>query len=316
MSLDAQEMESLQRYVAAVSDDFGRRGDYASLSAYVTRIVLPTLEELVGGLVTDRHRVDDSHNLPVIHYTSIATMFSMIEEGGFHLSDSENSNDPGEGTYFAKHLNVTDIPLWARQANSSHAYFASFVLPDVKARRHDDLVYWRTYGREGEGCSMNLLVPKASLRTVLYGSSEAQSTVAALLPILEELDPLAQLDTRIAELLSGSLWNALSSLRYLYKDGAYEYEKECRFVIPAREIEPSEVSFRYGESARHPGRVRRYCHHEELAVSRILASGSSITFGPTVVEIDNLKHSTSILLQKHRLYGVQVNESKISYRRP
>ncbi len=316
MSFDPQEFESLERYVAAVSDDFERRGDYASLAGYVTSIVLPTLSELVASLVVDRHRVDDSHDLPVIHYTSIANMFSIIEEGGLHLFDSENSNDPSEGTYFARHLNVADVPPWAREANPSHAYVASFVLPNPEESRHDDLVYWRTYGQEGEGCSMELLVPKASLRTVLYGASEVQQTVAALLPILKALDPLAQLDTRIANHLSGSLWNALTPLRYLYKDGAYEYENECRYVISSGEVEPSEISFRYGGSARHPGRVRHYCHHDELAVSKILTSGSSITFGPTVAETENLKHSTSILLQKHGLTGAQVNESKISYRRP
>ena len=316
MILDARDLDSLGRYVTAGQEDFERRGDQSALFSYVDRIVLPTLVDLIDGLIVERHRVDESDTLPVIHYTSIASMFSMIEEGGLHLFDSENSNDPSEGSYLAEYVNVPNELSWARSASPSHAYIASFVLPDPEEDRQDDLIYWRTYGREGEGCSLELLVPKAKLRRVLYGAEEAERTVASLLPILETLDPLAKLNTTVADRMSQALWNALSSLRYLYKDQAYRYENECRFIISARDLQPSEISFRYGESERYPGRVRHYCDDEALAVTKTLTSGASITFGPTVVDVNSLKRSTNILLQKHHLNGVQVNESEISYRKP
>ena len=265
-------------------------------------------------LVLHFHALPEPQHL-VIHYTSIANMFCMLDKGVILLYDSDNANDPNEGTFFSTYLDIPSEFSWARQPTISHAYTASFVIPADGEKRNDNLVYWRTYGREGGGCSLELLAPPSRVRKVLYGPEAVQKTRMVLLPVFEILDRLARIDDTVREHMATTVWHALGAIRYLYKDQAYEYENECRFVIPSVEVKPHEVSFDYGDSARLPARVRHYYKHEALSLADLLkSSDTSITFGPTVKDTSILERSLTILLQRMKLYGVKIRPSEIAYR--
>ena len=53
--------------------------------------------------------------------------------------------------------------------------FVSDVKKDIERDESDDLVYWRTYGKEGEGCSLKLTCPWLSIAgKSVYGADEVK----------------------------------------------------------------------------------------------------------------------------------------------
>lgn len=287
------------------------------LFGYLDQIVLPVLLEIIDERILTRHRLDTSQEF-VIHYTSIPNLFHILDKGQIYLFDSDNTNDPDEGTFFTERLDISERFSWLSSPKRSHAYIASFVIPQPGINAQDNLVYWRTYGREGEGCSMQLsiehLVSNSKLQKVLYGDQEVAVTRAALEPILEVLEPLASESDTVSELVATTVWNALGSLRHLYKDIAYDYESECRYIIPESEPALDTISFCYGDSALAPARVRHYCESDEMLLDKLLVSGATIVLGPAIPDKASLNRALKLFIRKLEYYGPQVIHSEISYR--
>ncbi len=163
-----------------------------------------------------------------------------------------------------------------RNGNPSHAYIASFISPLSNNGRDmsDNLVFWRTYGREGEGCSLKLSVPSCRLRKVLYGADAARVTECAILPILAILSPLAGIDEHTQRILTEAIWEPLERVRYLYKSEAYDYEDEHRFVVHKSDVDEGDICFDYSGNGDGQMRVRHYCEQEDLNIHKILVSGT------------------------------------------
>lgn len=249
------------------------------------------------------------------------------------LYDSVHFNDPDEGNYFYRNLNLRKKYAWLGEKRESHAYIASFILPDPKNKKRDmsdDLVFWRTYGKEGEGCSLKLRIPRDRLRKVLYGPNEVKCTGKDLRPVLEAIHPLVSirkpsLKKEVREKLVEVIWKSLEKICYLYKSEAYEYESECRFVIPELEIEivdKDKICFEDQEQNNSTPRIRHYYEDDALKVKNILTTGSLITLGPCVPYPYNMSyyHNMSYylgnLLRKAGLFGPEIKISEISYRKP
>ena len=162
---------------------------------------------------------------------------------------------------------------------------------------------------------MKLRTPTEHVRRVLYTSEELERTEKLLYPVLEILDPLvAPDDPWTKQVLRDAFWASLGRIRFLYKSPAYEYERECRFVIATTEISDDRISFDYIYDGGSSGRLRHYCEEEALRVTKILGSGSSITIGPCVADKEDLQQSLEILKERAGL-GATIKPSKISYRR-
>lgn len=185
----------------------------------------------------------------------------------------------------------------------------------------DNLVFWRTYGREGEGCSLNLRIPRDRLRKVLYGANEVKRAGKLLRPVLDVLYPLVSIRKRlikekVQKELAEVIWRHLEKIRYLYKSEAYEHERECRFVIPELDADKDKICFEYQEQNNSPD-VRHYYEHEDLKVENILTSGSLITLGPCLSDPDfyNMSYYIKSLLNKAGLAGPEIKLSGIFYRK-
>ena len=292
------------------------------------------------------HRISDSdvsanggdhlqkeERVSVIHYTSVGTVVSMLQDilaerrSSLRLYDTYHSNDPGEGTRLARCLDLPKKYGWPDKEEESHAYVASFILETDNKGLHDNLVFWRTYGREGEGCSLKFRVPRNQLRKVLYDEG-AKRTASILLPVVKALHPLAsnRMDANydlapiqdIQDDLSVDFWRHLEGVRYLYKDEAYAYECESRFVVPERFVsDKDKISFAYREQGDSCAHVRHYCEKEYLKTTKILISGSLITLGPRVPYAQSMRYYLENLLRKADLLpGPQVTVSRIPYRVP
>ena len=304
----------------------------ASFERYASDAIIPTLSAVLKELCKE---IEQFHILPdaalgpnqspeyVIHYTTVATVVTMLqaqattEQGNsLRLYDSAHFNDPDDGNYLGRHLSQSEQHDWLMPSTRTHAYVASFMIPDNDPDlASDNLVFWRTYGREGEGCSLKLRTPTAHVRKVLYTSEELERTEKLLYPVLDALAPLVGTDDSwVKHALREAFWASLGRIRFLYKSPAYQYERECRFVIAKTEISDDKILFDYRYDGGSSGRLRHYCEDMALNVSKIFGSGSSITIGPCVADREDLKQSLEILKERAGLWAT-VKCSGISYRR-
>ena len=198
-------LEKLKIAVTGGREFFDLTGNLPS--EYLTETVSPTLQDVLKYLcirIEKRHEIKTSegNNKFVIHYTSIATLVSMLQDASkndkktsLRLYDSVHFNDPDEGNYLRNLLPKKYD--WLGKTNIRHAYVASFILPgSTENNMSDDLVFWRIYGKEGEGCSLSLHAPFSKLRKVFYDPEEkgVKSTVKELQSVLELLEPLVEID--------------------------------------------------------------------------------------------------------------------------
>ena len=328
-------MEKLKIAVESVQDYFKKPENYdlEPLVSLATAKVCPVLEQALKDLclqIEERHKVKSSEeeNKFIIHYTSIAVLVSMLQNASksdksssLQLYDSVHLNDPDEGNYLALNL-LSPKYDWLGKTDVRHAYVASFILPKSKDMS-DDLVFWKTYGREGEGCSLSVRAPLPELREVFYGPEKenVKYTVKELQSVLELLDPLVEIDNplvreSIREKLAETIWKSLEKIRYLYKSEAYEYESECRFVILESEIEDkNNIRFEYQERNNSPARIRHYYEHKALQIKKLLESGSSITLGPCVPYRDNVLDCIKTLKDRVEGIGPEIKTSDIRYRK-
>ena len=325
-------------------------GATASALKYIDDRIIPPLKEALEEALEDcaeRHKLAEAEEGEVdsfIHYTSIATLVSMLqnaspsdEGSSLRLYDSIHLNDPDEGNYFGRNLNLPKEYGWLNEKDppqkrniqekkdKPYAYIASFIIPDTEKDMDDNLVFWRTYGKEGEGCSLSLKVPKGRLKKVLYGAEEVKETWKLLPPVLDPLRPLVEVSEQpigenIQKKLAQVVWESLEEIRYLYKSEAYDYENECRFVLLESDIpNKDEICFEYQEQSGSSSRIRHYYEHKDLNIRKLLTSGSSITIGPCVPYPNDVKYCLEALRRKANkrktdLIGPKVNISTIFYR--
>lgn len=329
--------------------------DSQALLGLVTERICHVLESELDTLcqqIEAGHETGAAYNgdrVMVIHYTSIATLVTMLQDAGecrlrsedtrtvdqiseeadrenqasyLRLYDSVHLNDPDEGDHLRRHL--TPKYDWLSEDDLGHAYISSFITPKDQDENgpdaRDDLVYWRAYGQDGEGCSLSLYCRRNLLRKVVYDPDESRRTASILMPVLDSVIPLTQigheLRQRVRRQLADTVWKSLARLRYLYKSKAYEYENECRFVVPETEIpDKARVHLEYQDRPGVPGRIRHYYEDPALRVTgQLLTSNSRITLGPCVPHRDNVRYCIDKLKQQAGL-GPTVTFSEISYRR-
>ena len=216
MEESEDKLGKLNRIVEAAKGRF--KGPDQSLLGYVDRVVVPSLKEALDSLsleIDQRHRLNEDElgkKLDVIHYTSIFALMSILQsaangqETSLRLYDSAHFNDPDEGNYLGRYLPTGQD--WLSDVTLSHAYVTSFIVPDSNDNRDlsDNLVFWRTYGNEGEGCSLKMQIPTSRLREVAYGPTNASCTWDVLLPALEAINPLVNLGQEIREKLANAFW--------------------------------------------------------------------------------------------------------------
>ena len=340
MNEKGERMENLKTFVEAGREYFDRHGDLNL--GYITNTVIPALQNVLQDLcleIEKRHKIEPTNEryIDVIHYTSIGTLVSMLQQevknkqnatkdeqnASLRLYDSVHFNDPDEGNYFFEHLDLSKYD-WLGEQKESHAYIASFIIPDSDNNEDmsDNLVFWRTYGREGEGCSLKLRIPRDRLRKVFYGPGEVNATWQNLQPVLDVLYPLVSIRKRslkekVQKELAKAIWKSLASLRYLYKSEAYEYERECRFVIPELDAtDKDKICFEYQDQNNSPPYLTHYYEDDDLKVKKILTSGSAVTLGPSVPYRSDVSNCVKIMRDRAGLeHRLQIKTSGISYRK-
>lgn len=321
------ELERLKKWIDAASSM--KLTSLDDLLKYIDDFVVEPLDKTLRDLcakIETFHKVEsgkgNTETTMVIHYTGVDAIVSMLQNVAekkqpdwLRLYDSVHLNDPDEGNYIVRYL--PEKYAWLKRKDLPHAYIASFIVssPDPEKRKEDNLVFWRTYGKQGEGCSLLLPIPHEQLKKVIYGKEKTEQTIELLSPVLDSLEPLIS-KQRISEKLSDIVWKHLDRFRYLYKSEAHEYENECRFVVGESELgeeDKKKIRFEFQDRNGSSPRVRHYYEDGGLAIKKLLASGSAITLGPCVDYSYNMRYYLERLKGKAEL-GTEVRISQIPYR--
>ena len=327
------EIEQLRRLASAGRERFDRLR--ALDSRYVTGMVEPVLSAAMRDIYP---KIERLHVLStntrgatrlVTHYTGLPAAKSMLialstgQGASLRLYDTAHCNDPDEGNYLVTALSSDRGYGWLSKGNvDGHAYLTSFV-GDEERDMSDELVFWRTYGKDGIGCSFTLNVPSDLLRQVRYGPDGVDDTKSLLLPVLDAVAPLAQAREDFAKALSKVIWQNLEGVRYLYKHEAYKYEKEYRVVISDQSpnLDRSLVRFEPQQIDSSLARVRHYYELDDLALEKAMRSRSRLSIGPSASDkysvrlyLESLKQQA--LSMGHTSYDFEIEVSKVRYNSP
>lgn len=323
MDLADERMNNLLAKAEAAVQWLGR--DSTTAIAFVEELVVPELGEVLGEVASQLdkdHRLDHSGKSEttfVVHYTGVRTIINLLKSAGnLRLYDSAHFNDPDEGNQLFQTLNADLELAWLMEHAPSHAYIASFVADDPSRDSGDQLSFWRTYGREGEGCSLRVKVPDSLLRRVKYRPEDVQLAANRIKPALVAVNDLAfhgQLEERrrLREILADTIRKSLGGILYLYKGESYDHEEELRIVLAGDNINEDAISFEHVPSRLSEGHLRHYQNHPDLEIRAMARdSGSQITLGPRILRPDDVKNSLEILVKRAGLgNSLQVRVSKI-----
>ncbi len=295
--------------------------------------------------------IETSSDLMAVHYTSLDTVIAMLKamrdgEGYLRMYSASGFNDPNEGKLFtsvAKEKSQSLGPCLPedKDADRNHAFVASFIRVEQSDGEQsqavdptNDLLFWRLYGRDGRGCSLELslaAVPEG-IREVTYGEIATANSIKSIDKALATVSDVANRAIGIAtdeglvqetalesgKIIGNQVRAELKKVRYLYKDLTYRFEKECRLVetpesVAERGIRPEfDYSGTLGTAV-----VKKYIDHPSLRLTAdLLRSGTKITLGPLVPNSMHTKEYVERLIEEAGLYGPRVQISEIPYRTP
>ena len=308
------------------------------------------LSDTVRHLVRAPFQLSDSTKF-LVHYTSIDVLFSIFscpvehnsnfalsssgpsvelgkDSGFLRMYDTFNSNDPNEGRFFVDsgpHRFQSDHPeLWALLEDRAKlpAYVASFrgvsKLEDV-----DDLIFWRTYGREGQGCAIVSPVSffdaiDAPPLQVRYGKDPVQSTLDRLSDVFDTLAAVQSLhhhhllDT--SDPVPDYVSYSLSPIPYLHKSDDYRFESEVRIVVPFVNLARGSLFCHRIHDSTSGLKLRHFANVSTLHVRNILRTDSIVILGPAVPSKPNLSFVLKQRLVNMGLVGAKICSSRIDYR--
>lgn len=308
-----EQFEDLKRVLDALETFSERQLTFVERESFVQKVLPLQITKAIEQTIEKRHALPSTIE-KVVHYTSIPALFSIFKERRLRLYDSDHTNDPKEGIYFDDGFNKRAEFGWFESKEINPSYIASFVISPPKENNQDKLVYWRTYGHDGAGCSIEFFAETRDLKLVLYGQEEVAKTYDALHSIVGQLRPLLADYGNTEMILADAIRDALSTIRYLYKSKHYEYEQECRKVLPKHEVDLKKIKFHYPAGHIYPARIRHYYHSTDLDLEEMLSrTGTTLTLGPAVYSAETTMRSIRTALNALEIIGVDVRHSQIDY---
>lgn len=295
------------------------------------------IEETVRELVRRVKFYDDGQarqaRAYLAHYTSWKNAIAIVNQDKpvMRMYSYEQANDPLEGCVRPlEWTKVRDDATWLKEyenigtagADPFSVFGYSFSSGDT-ASIGDDLMYWRLYGNNGDGCSFMMLTVPSDMCKVRYRrrdgkpngnadeddeDKEVARRMRSLLNACEHAVESVDDDHRsgIGGIVAAAAIRVLDGYRYLVKDEAYRGENEWRRV----EINPSLQRVRHEVDAT---RVRRYV--DGPPIGNLLLSGSEITIGPTVHSRYATRSYVEKMIRERRIVSPMVKVSAKSYRR-
>lgn len=247
-------------------------------------------------------------------------------------------NDPDEGRATKDGLDILhflanefDSKSWIRRRYTT-AHVCCFVglVHTDNQKAGDDLLFWRLYGNDCRGVSITIpplkskqLVEFGTVDEVMYTDGPSPNIDTASFSML-----LKDADNLRARARDSSLWSQicprvlpvcdlLFKQRFLRKRSHYRMEREYRAVVFLSGSDAEDSA--YSHIGRHVqyGLVRRFVQIPELSCESIFTSGSRITMGSNVPEVEDARNALRELLNTSSVEfpdGVAISTSSIRYR--
>lgn len=268
------------------------------------------------------------------HYTSwenLLEIFDSEKEGCpvLRMYNYESANDPEEGQIMPpewrkldreiKVLSAEHDPKNVEKQQAGSTYGCSFSTNDKAIE--DDLMFWRLYGNDGEGCSLKLgTMPDGMYKVRYRGGRRKPGERTEDLTVTKRLEELlkvgketidrapAKYKGAVGKSIAKALRRVLDRYRHLVKSRAYEHENEWRMI----KVTPPKKEIKYDVSGRI---VRRYIIGGKI--EDLFLSASRITLGPRVpkdygVAKEYIEHLVRNYGMEHR---IEVAVSTKRYRR-
>ena len=333
-----------------LEQEIGNSEHKNSSPGYVAALVEAAIKADVRGALSVG-LIETTTEFMAVHYTSLDAVISMLkpaqgDRGYLRMYSASGFNDPSEGKLFTSVAKEKSHSLAGclpedQDADWNPAFVASFIRVEQfegeQSQTVDpatDLLFWRIYGREGTGCSLQFPLAALSheLREVTYGEVATANIIESIDKALDAVcdilnrvlgiatdDGLAQERTlRLGNTICDQLQADLKKVRYLYKDLTYRFEKECRLVETTESAATKGIRPEFDYSGpRGRAVVKKYIDHPSLKLTDdILRSGTKIMLGPQVPNPVHAKEYIERLLEEARCYGPEVQISRIPYRTP
>ena len=137
------------------------------------------IESLSSAVIEYRENASSQSASYFAHYTSVETIFSIIEKYGKGYKNNESAglraydtfylNDPDEGKLFQARF--VKSHKWLQEVEqNTNAFICSFAAGDEKVG--DVLQHWKSYGESGRGCSIQIPFSCiVSAQPILYGET-------------------------------------------------------------------------------------------------------------------------------------------------
>ena len=248
----------------------------ASSAAQSDKDEKAAIEQQIDEVINTIRKASKSNVQTIVHYTKIlvADIYVKNPQSKMHYSNAIYMNDPMEGKIFFEYINDADIQeayANGEKRTETSVYLGCF-LPveevDGDLTNADELVMWRTYGKdefgkEATGCS--IVMDTQFFQEKRQGSQDAGSidSAAELLSVVYiknqkngkkilndtdntihmALDKLKMLLKKLIELsnnhkpkdafnkeIENNIFKKLSTISYLFKSADYDFEQEVRVI--------------------------------------------------------------------------------------
>ena len=165
----------------------------------------------------------------ICRYTSLKTIFEMLNYISFRMNGLVGMNDKSEVNYVETYLNGVEKPLIKEHHNTIIAINNRYITSCSKVERKDDLTLWRLYSDDAKGVCLVFDVKRSNLNNhvllqkVKYADEDGKH---------KELDFLKQIKDDVESITGYKFeFRKIGYWKHFFKPHDYSIEEEVRLLI-------------------------------------------------------------------------------------
>lgn len=165
----------------------------------------------------------------ICRYTSLDTLFSMLNFISFRMNGLVGMNDRSEVNYVDNYLNAVERPLSKMHHNTITALNNRYITSCSKIQRKDELTLWRLYAEDGSGVCLIFKIKQSNLNDKVLIQKVKYADANGKHP---ELDFLKQISEEV-EALTGFTFEFrnIGLWKHFFKPFDYSIEEEVRLLV-------------------------------------------------------------------------------------
>lgn len=165
----------------------------------------------------------------ICRYTSLKTIFDMLNYISFRMSGIVGMNDKSEVNYVDSYLNGVQKPISKEHPNTIVALNKRYITSCTEIKRKDDLTLWRLYSDDAKGVCLVFNIKKKNLNNhvllqkVKYADENGKH---------KELDFLKQIKDDVESITGFKFeFRKIGYWKHFFKPYDYAIEEEVRLLV-------------------------------------------------------------------------------------